>query len=361
MSIYNLGNDPKLNDLLQSMYLAADPVELRQIVLQRLQGIVPFDSAAFFLTDDQTFLEPYSINLNENTFNEYKERYEALDQYKAAVFSLPFIPPVDRSSDYLNYGEWQKNEHRADFLLRQKIFNLACVQVFAGGNLAGMISLHRARNQADFSDSEMQTLLWLSAHLNRAFSKQVYLGQLNVLGDAFDKIFDLAGASVLIMNSKLEVIYANPLARSSVLAREPGYKTNKLMEHLKIVCSKILQMDRLPGSWALTTSFQGPAGKRNFHIFMLIPTGTANTRLVVYEPSSMKVTELWPEQVGKELSYKEKEVAQFIVSGKSNEEIARLLSVSLNTVKSHVSNILHKSGVRNRAEFMAAVFLNKMK
>ena len=361
MTVNNLGNGAKFNDLLQSMYLATDIGEFRESVLQGLRGIVPFESAVFFLTDDVIFLEPYSVDLDDRTFKAYKERYEVLDKYKAAVFSLPFIPPVDRSSDYLNYGEWQKNEHRADFLLRQDIFNLACVQVFAGDSMAGMISLHRNRKQPDFSDKEMQTLLLLSSHLNRAFSKHAHLGQLDVLGDAFDKVFDSVGASVLVMNSKLEVIYANSLARSNILTKESGYKTNKLMDHLKFICGKMLKMDRLPGTWALTTSFQGLTGKRNFHIFLRIPTGTTNPQLVLYEPNSLNVPALSPEQVGKELSYKEREVAQFILLGKSNEEIARILSVSLNTVKSHVSSILHKSGVRNRAEFMAEVFQNKIK
>lgn len=361
MTFHNVGTEKKFNHLLQSLYLAADINEFRQTMMHGLSGIVPFASAAFFLTDDLTFLEPFSVDLDDSTFKAYKEHYEVLDQYKAAVFSLPFIPPVDRSSDYLDYGEWQKNEHRADFLLGQNIFNLACIQVFAGENLVGMISLHRHRKQPDFSDTEMQTLLLLSSHLNRAFAKQVYLGQLDIMGDAFDKVFDLAGASVLVMNSKLEVIYVNPLARLNILTKEPGYKSNKLMDHLKMIGCKMLQMDRLPGTWALSTSFRGPAGKRNFHIFLRIPTGTIHPQLVVYEPNGVNVPVIGPEQVSKELSFKEREVAQFIVSGKSNKEIARMLSVSLNTVKSHVSNILHKSGVSSRAEFMTAVFQNKIK
>ncbi|MFZ3171833.1 MAG: LuxR C-terminal-related transcriptional regulator [Carboxydocellales bacterium] len=360
MATYNLSNGTKFNDLLQSMYSATDINVFRQLVLQGIMGLVPFDSAAFFLTDDVSFLEPYSVNLDESTFTSYKQHYEILDQYKTAVFAQPFIPPVDRSSDYLNYGEWQKNEHRADFLLRQNIYNLACVQVFAGENLVGMISLHRNRKQADFSDTEMQTLLLLSSYLNRAFSKQVYLGQLSPWGDTFDKVFDLVNASVLVINCKLEVIYVNPLARGSILAKDSGYKRNKLMDHLKSICGRMLHMDRLCGTWALTTSFSDSTRKRNFHIFMQTPTGKANPQFVVYEPKSVTDTIPLPEEVGKDLSYKEKEVAQLLVLGKSNEEIARTLLITINTVKSHVSNILHKAGVKTRAEFMAGSFKGKL-
>ena len=53
------------------------------------------------------------------------------------------------------------------------------------------------------------------------------------------------------------------------------------------------------------------------------------------------------------LSPREAEVLACIRQGYSNEEIARLLVVSLHTVKTHVSNILTKTGVRSRHQLAA--------
>lgn len=54
------------------------------------------------------------------------------------------------------------------------------------------------------------------------------------------------------------------------------------------------------------------------------------------------------------LSPREAEVLACIRQGYSNEEIAQLLVVSLHTVKTHVSKILTKTGVRSRHQLAAA-------
>jgi DNA-binding NarL/FixJ family response regulator len=50
------------------------------------------------------------------------------------------------------------------------------------------------------------------------------------------------------------------------------------------------------------------------------------------------------------LSEREIEILKLVASGKSNQSIADLLSISENTVKYHLKNILQKLGVSNRTE-----------
>jgi len=49
-----------------------------------------------------------------------------------------------------------------------------------------------------------------------------------------------------------------------------------------------------------------------------------------------------------EITNREREVLRLLVAGYSNREIGRALFVAEGTVKNHVSNILHKLGVRDR-------------
>jgi DNA-binding NarL/FixJ family response regulator len=50
------------------------------------------------------------------------------------------------------------------------------------------------------------------------------------------------------------------------------------------------------------------------------------------------------------LSQRETEILRFVAAGKSNREIASILSVSENTIKFHIKNILQKLNVANRTE-----------
>lgn len=58
----------------------------------------------------------------------------------------------------------------------------------------------------------------------------------------------------------------------------------------------------------------------------------------------------------KELSPREQEVADWIMEGISNREIAEKLFVCEKTIKFHITNIFRKYGVRNRPEFFKKAY-----
>jgi NarL family two-component system response regulator LiaR len=61
-----------------------------------------------------------------------------------------------------------------------------------------------------------------------------------------------------------------------------------------------------------------------------------------------------PNPPGYDLTRREREVLQLMICGLNNPQIAQRLTVSLSTVKYHVSNVISKLGVANRTE--AATF-----
>jgi two-component system, NarL family, response regulator LiaR len=67
-----------------------------------------------------------------------------------------------------------------------------------------------------------------------------------------------------------------------------------------------------------------------------------------------------PAKPGADLSDREREVLALMVKGLNNAEIAQRLVISLSTVKHHVSHILSKLNVGNRAEAVALAVQNHL-
>jgi NarL family two-component system response regulator LiaR len=65
-------------------------------------------------------------------------------------------------------------------------------------------------------------------------------------------------------------------------------------------------------------------------------------------------------QPGLDLTEREKEVLLLLVEGLSNPGIAERLTISRSTARAHVSNILAKLGVSNRAEAITLALRNKL-
>ncbi|MGD9202613.1 MAG: helix-turn-helix transcriptional regulator, partial [Chitinispirillia bacterium] len=60
-----------------------------------------------------------------------------------------------------------------------------------------------------------------------------------------------------------------------------------------------------------------------------------------------------------ELTLREAEIINFVLSGLKNKEIGDSLNISLKTVESHIYNIYQKTGVRNRMQLMNLVLTNQ--
>jgi NarL family two-component system response regulator LiaR len=64
--------------------------------------------------------------------------------------------------------------------------------------------------------------------------------------------------------------------------------------------------------------------------------------------------------IGSDLTEREREVLAMLVKGRSNNEISEQLSISMATVKYHLTNIFSKLGVKNRVEAATLAIENNL-
>ncbi len=85
---------------------------------------------------------------------------------------------------------------------------------------------------------------------------------------------------------------------------------------------------------------------------------SVTTRLLehVQHPRSLGHENNRPQPQGGELTPREEEVLRAVADGLTNQEIAKLLHVSLGTAKAHVASIMTKLNARNRVEIVIWAF-----
>lgn len=346
------------NNLIKQVYQTYDLKHLRWFVLDKLKEIIPYDNAAFFLVNPETsnFLDPYTVGLDQKRFHEYKDYYEDKDIYKQSVFNS-FIPPVDRSSDYMNYREWSKNEHRSDFLLAQNIYYIACLQIFYHGRLAGEISLHRNINSPDFSNEEMLILKMLHDHMNNAFlNLSLIRNELPVT----EKIYDEKNnVGICLIDSRYNILIANSPAQN--ILRQKLITGQDAFSYVKENCQQMLikqSPQQLPFShlkidFLYLRDMKLPYRIINFE--NVKDTGESFFIVIIQDDDYMEPNNLSNCKIF-ELTRREKEIASLIARGNTNKQIAYHLSISENTVKTYIRRVFAKTQVTSRAELIYQVF-----
>ncbi len=342
--------------MIKKLYQSTVVEEIRPLIMNHLSHLIPYDSGAFFTADPETFCfsEPFILNLNASLFHQYKLYYEDKDEYKKAVFSGNSIPIIDRSSDYMDYKKWAKNEHRADFLLPHGMHHLACLQILNDNRLIGEISLHRSANSPDFSDREMDILRLLHGHINNAFHNASLLNNHSPLETMrYTNGYKKTGLCLVDSNGK--ITGSNPLAEN-ILTLQLVTGQN-VYSYLKEICCHLITEHKnrsVSGPYFETGSLNFKDGKAHFKIIIL-EDENINHRphcLIIinmhYNPHKAD----WKKNNAIKFTKREMDVITLIVEGKTNKEISQALFISENTVKTYIKRIFTKTGVTSRTELI---------
>ncbi len=116
---------------------------------------------------------------------------------------------------------------------------------------------------------------------------------------------------------------------------------------------KLAVPDKLYGVLA---EFRGLFNNLMDERLLLFDKDAAKTVEVLYRKMMLMWTKMTDRSVSEVLTTREREIALLVSLGMSNNQIAKHLHISVNTVKSTVTAIMNKTGAEKRSEFGAHIF-----
>lgn len=165
-----------LSHIIYVIYNTSDLEQMRREVMKLLKSVVPFNNANFFLTerrDDGRELLTDLINVNSlpnsasdinNILDRYMKEYPDLDSLHWLYIAKR--PMAYRTSDYLSEAEFENTIYYKEFYEPYHVHHSAQMVFASGGNCLGLLSLFRAKDQPNFSDTEIFFLSTIIDHMS---------------------------------------------------------------------------------------------------------------------------------------------------------------------------------------------------
>jgi len=308
-------------------------------LLHSLQELILYDNGGYFHPDPVTrsITGGKLLDTDPKIFQNYKKTYEKQDFHLNQLFSIPSLHPTERRSDHPNYASWLKTPQFTEFYLPNKLYHMAVINVVNQGNFIGRICMYRKQSRDDFSDSEMLLFQLLSDHIQSVYTKlytaQHCSGAWNVLENS--------NQGICLFDQKLHCIYINQ--RANKLFKE--HSCHSLYNRLQEICREFAAFNRnsyYPPIHAGTLDYKYT--KISYNCFFYNHNEQHYIQIVfkeIYPSMEKKHKDFFTER--------EKMILELIAQGKTNKEISELLIISLNTVKTHIKNMLLKTETPSRA------------
>ncbi len=331
------------------------PHAFREQVLVSLAQIFGYDKTVFWREDEtgNVLYDPKLYNASALSINDYLTYYGELDPFHTRkVYDRIMKDNVLRISDVTTAKEYEKSEFYNSFVKRVNMYYQMVVYLLEGEKVLGSITIVRSKEKKEFNQKDVNRLQFLSKYISKHLVNNYLFEDMEYQKNVFEYYANESPAGMFLFELPFTIRYFNPAAYEictrykskaqlgqpfpyfieKYLLNNPQYNWNEEFE----------QTSTLPGLDELVIKIKAkPSNRPDRKMFMvyLIPQSQFSMQKRIEEKGMFN-----------HLTQKEAEVCIFLKRGLQNDEIARKMGVSVNTVRKHLQNIYTKMNVKNRTE-----------
>ena len=340
----------KINTFISKAYECSTFVEFLKLAIFSMHEIVMYDSGMFFcaISKDSSFFKPYISGPVENYYD--RQAFEERKEYrnKAEANQMGKEAYVFTAKEYAKGLIDISEEPRSNFLKDSEEFHIACIRIVYKGQFLGEIYLHRSKDKDEFSDEEILILKLLQPHVSTIFSN---IHTLSAIKSIETGSIPGAKKGLCILDESMSVENGNVIGIE--ILKTTTIFGSSVLYHVKELCKDTLNDGKKSSKSVLKTQYG------NLQIEIIVRNGSSRSKKTEF---IILMDFLGEEQIVSDYKFKfskrEAEIIDELIQGKNNQQIAKALNLSENTIKTHIKNIYKKAGVSNRTELTYMLMFN---
>ncbi len=330
------------------------PSLFRKKVQTSLADLFGYSRSIFWLADHHGNLySPEIWNISDQVLYDYMEcffQYDILHP-KKQLATFPTYPAL-RIDDVMSLPEYEKTNYYSMFMRKYNYYHEMVVYFMDEGKLCGVIGMARLQEEKPYTEKDCKRLTFLSNHISHVLGNYMRLEDISYQKRLLEARTNVSTTGFVLVDYTHNIHFVNEAAQHICQTFKRGASSIEEFLHYYV--------------------YSHPNWKAGINIKISFPGSEHWTLQVVPEIKGILTDhpnrygiylfseeEMEQKTVEQRLSRRELEICELVIKGRTNEQIANELWISINTVKKHLRNIYEKLNVANRTSLaykLTAIF-----
>ena len=328
-------------------------------LLPALRQLIPSHSAAVFWVDER--FEMTGLYAERLLPPDAMERYYQKHYQQPGIGFPRAFAARAAAPDPVSVHRYSKIEQDSDYF-RAVLARLDAYQILYGvlrdsARPIGQISIYRGEHDPEFGRRDQDALRGLLRYLSIGLRPLMSTGEQGSPAEVVEEWLGIVGLDGTLISAPSEWSrLVRLLVIQEVTPRGAHDEQRTVAQFLRRICGRLTGAEgeqiRL-----LESEHQSPWGRFRIRAYRMPDVGGRNADQVglLIGRTEPRALALVRGTGGYGLSPQQREVALLLADGKSNQEIARALSLKLNTASYHVKRVFARLKVHNRTEVERAL------